>query len=199
MADRDPSSTLAKPPEWTPQLAAAWDQFYAYCFSIIHQSPGFRQLTEADREDCVQDVMMELVRRFGQEAPESVEGGLEGWIRVVSRNKAADILRRRYRKPEVAFDDGAGDALADDDPSPPGQGEAVALVWEALLALDHQVPVTSYLVFYMRNLEGWSIAETAELFGISPEQVRARCHRVRKKFDSILKARGPGTRSDRPG
>lgn len=195
MDDRDVTSTLARVSMGDPRLATAWDQFYAYCFVVINGCPRLRQLSAADREDCVQDVMMELVRRFGEDVPEAVEGGLEGWIRVVSRNKAADILRRRYRKPEVRFADGAGGGILDGDLDEGEldrqRGEAVSLVWEALLRLDHQVSVTSYLIFYLRTIEGWSIPETAELFGITPEQVRARCHRVRKKFDAILRACGP--------
>ena len=62
------------------------------------------------------------------------------------------------------------------------QGEYVSIVWEALLSLDAQVPVTSYLVFYLRTIEGWDIPEIGDLFQISAEKARARCHRVKKKF-----------------
>lgn len=194
MDERDATSTPAQPSAKAPRVASAWDQFYAWCFAVIQQSPAIRQLPDADREDVAQEIMVEIVRKFGEDAPETAPEGLEGWIRVVSRNKAADVLRRRYRKPEVGFDDGAGAALQqrEEDSTRDRQGEAVSLVWEALLRLDQTVPVTSYLVFYLRTIEGWSIQETAELFQISPEQVRARCHRVRKKFDAILKSPAPG-------
>lgn len=196
----DERKVAENPPRQHPGVASAWDQFYAYCFTIIHQSPAIRQLPANDREDCVQDVMIELVRKFGEDAPETEREGLEGWIRVVSRNKAADVLRRRYRKPEVTFDDGAGAAIPyGGEPDADRQGEAVSLVWEALLQLDQAVTVTSYLVFYLRTIEGWSIQETAELFQISPEQVRARCHRVRKKFDAILKSRASDVQETPPG
>ncbi|CAN5915009.1 hypothetical protein BH23PLA1_BH23PLA1_23970 [soil metagenome] len=198
MDEQETSSTIAKRPSDGPRLAGAWDQFYDHCFRIIHQCPGVRRLSGADREDCVQEVMMEIVRRFGDRQPEAIREELTGWIRVVSRNKAADIARRRIRKPEVAFDDGAGNGWLDLDgfaagegsDADPDAGEAVSLVWEALIALDQEVPVTSYLVFYLRSIENWSIPEIAELFQISPDQARARCHRVKKKFRSILKG-GP--------
>lgn len=186
----DERDALARTSITDPRVAVAWDHFYAYCFAIIQQSPAIRQLPANDREDCVQDVMIDLVRKFGEEAPETRPEGLEGWLRVVSRNKAADVLRRRYRKPEVTFDDGTGATIPHDGGAEADRhGEAVSLVWEALLELDQAVPVTSYLVFYLRTIEAWSIQETADLFQISPEQVRARCHRVRKKFDAILKSR----------
>lgn len=181
-------------PAENPRLSVVWDQFYAYCFTIINQCAGVRKLTSVDREDCIQEVMMEIVRRFGVWRPDEIREELTGWIRVLSRNKAADIVRNRYRKPEVFFDDGSGEKVLDTGPSRDHaevvEGEYVSIVWEALLSLDTQVPVTSYLIFYLRTLEGWDVPEIAELFQLSPEQTRARCHRVKKKFSTILKARG---------
>jgi RNA polymerase sigma factor (sigma-70 family) len=173
--------------------AGAWDRFYAHCFQIINQSPFVRRLSEADREDCVQDVMMEVVRKFGQRRPEDMPDHMSGWIRVVSRNKAVNITRKRIRKPEVAFDDGTGAGVVEParaetatlDPS-----DSISLLWEALVTLDEEVTMTSYVIFYLRTIEGWSIPDIAEVFKITPEQVRFRCHRVRKRFGSILKSKG---------
>jgi RNA polymerase sigma factor (sigma-70 family) len=188
-----PARSTSEAPGPGNTLSDAWDRFYAECFEVIRRSPSVRKLSQADRDDCVQDVMMELVRRFGTDQPEEPPEGMIRWVRAVSRNKAADIVRRKFRKPEVTFDDGSGGELPDlpdrlDDRSP-GPGETVSLVWEALVSLDQQVPVTSYLVFYLRTMEGWSIPEIAELFQITPEQARFRCHRVKKKFGALLRER----------
>jgi RNA polymerase sigma factor (sigma-70 family) len=168
--------------------AEAWEQFYAYCFEVVHQCPSVRRLSPSDREDCVQDVMMELVRKFGDGLPETARADHTGLIRTISRNKAADILRRRYRRPESPLEDGAGAGLPAQEGGP-DPGESVALVWEALLALDQEVPVTSYLVFYLRTIEGWEVGEIADLFGLSAERVRSRCHHVKTMFGEALKRR----------
>lgn len=187
----DPGAAGARP-EGDPRLIGVWDQFYAYCFAIINACPGVRRLPAADREDCVQDVMMEIVRRFGAPRPGSTPDHLDAWIRAVSRNKAADLVRRKTRKPEVSFDDGSGDHVldADDPDTDVSQPEYISLVWEALISLDQEVSATSYLVFYLRTIEEWDVPEIAALFQMSPEQARARCHRVKKKFESLLKTRG---------
>ena len=166
--------------------AEAWEQFYAYCFEVVHQCPSVRRLSRSDREDCVQDVLMELVRKFGDDLPEMIRAEHTGLIRALSRNKAADILRRRYRKPESSLGEDAGAGLPAHEAGP-GPGESVALVWEALLALDHKVPVTSYLVFYLRTIEGWDVQEIVDLFGLSADQVRSRCHHVKTLFGETLK------------
>lgn len=194
MGDRDSPSTIGKRLADGPRLASAWDLFYAHCSAIIAATPGVRKLSAVDREDCIQEVMLELVRKFGEQEPERGDPHLAGWIRITSRNKAVDIVRRRYRKPEVGFDDGAGEAIVDrgdlGDDADATRAEHVSLIWEALLSLDHKVPVTSYLIFYLHTIEGWKVPELAELFGITPEQVRFRCHRVKKKFGPILESKG---------
>ena len=190
----DSPSTVGKKLRDGEALATVWDQFYVHCSTIIQTCPGVRRLSDSDREDCVQDVMLEFVRRFGEQWPEATQEHMNGWIRLTSRNKAADIVRRRFRKPEVLFGDGTGEGIVDRELSG-GNPEAsraddVSLIWETLLSLDHKVSVTSYLIFYLRSIEGWEVAELAELFGIAPDQVRFRCHRVKKKFGTILEAKG---------
>lgn len=193
MHDQNPRSLINGTKVGDARVASAWDQFYAHCFKIIHECSGVRQLSATDREDCVQEVMMEIVRRFGERQAESPPDEVTGWIRVVSRNKAADIARRHHRRHEILFDDGTGAGVLDAALSAAkGQaetepGEYVSLVWEALLSLDHEVPVTSYLVFYLHTIEGWPYAEIAELFQISQEDARVRRHRVKNKFGEILK------------
>jgi DNA-directed RNA polymerase specialized sigma24 family protein len=68
-----------------------------------------------------------------------------------------------------------------------------------LISMDQKVSVTSYLVFYLRTIECWSIPEVADLFQLSHEQTRARLHRVKQKFGSILKTKGRGRGHARPG
>jgi RNA polymerase sigma factor (sigma-70 family) len=188
-ADDEPDAA-AHPTGNIATQARAWDHFYAYFIDIIGRSHAVRRLSGADREDCVQEVMTEVVRRFGHLDPETILQEHAGWIRVLSRNKAIDIVRRRFRKPEMRLEDGLGSTLPTagevETEAGASQSESISLVWEALLSLDQKVPVTSYLVFYLRTIEEWDVPEIAELFGMTQEQVRSRCHRVRKMFQAIL-------------
>ncbi len=178
-------------PSSESSLSENWDHFLGQCQRMIARSPELQRLSRNDREDCVQDVMVEVVRKFGSETPVSIQNKLMGWIRVVSRNKAVDIHRRRKRKPELLFDDGAGATLIDraflQNQQSEESSEAVSLVREALSHLDARVAPMTYLVFHLRHLEGWSITEISDLFQIRPERTRARCHRAKRKFEEILR------------
>jgi RNA polymerase sigma factor (sigma-70 family) len=199
MESRTPGDASSPDPR---VLGGTWDRFYEYCFAIINQCPGVRKLSSADREDCIQEVMVELVRRFGEGQPGENPEGLTGWIRVVTRNKAADIVRRHYRKPEVGFDDGSGEAVmapGEEVKAGLGLGDRVSLVWEALALLEEEVSMTSSIAFFLRTIEGWSVTDIAELMEMTPEQVRARLHRVRTRLDQILKSKGDrGVRPKKP-
>jgi RNA polymerase sigma factor (sigma-70 family) len=172
----------------------AWDRFYAHCFRIINQCPFVRRLDSTDREDCAQEVMMEVVRKLGERRPDVVDESLTGWIRVVSRNKAVNITRRKGRNREVLFDDGTGAGILD-RPAEASAGlpesDSLSLLWEALATLDEEVTMSSYVIFYLRTIENWAVPDIAKVFQITPEQTRFRCHRVRKRFASILKAKQP--------
>jgi RNA polymerase sigma factor (sigma-70 family) len=191
--DQECDSTIGKKPADREALASVWEHFYAHCYAIISDCPGVRRLSASDRDDCIQEVMLELVRKFGERHPDAEQENLSGWIRAISRNKAFDIVRRRYRKPETRFDDGSGERIldreADSADAEQARGEYVSLIWESLLSLDTKVPVTSYLIFYLQAIEGWKVAEIADLFQISADQVRARSHRVKKKFGGIVEAK----------
>jgi RNA polymerase sigma factor (sigma-70 family) len=179
----------------------AWDHFYNHCISIIQNCSSIRRLSEVDREDCMQEVMVEIVRRFGDGRAEAPQEDVKGLLLTLSRNKAADIVRRKYRKHEISFDDGAGASLAAGPRSRTDsidRSTAVSLVWEALTSLDLEVPMTSYLAFYLRTIEDWSIPEIAALLGLTPEQTRVRCHRVKKRFAEILAARDGSVLEPRP-
>ncbi len=187
----DEPERLDLPVEHSHRLEDVWDQFYAYCMAIISSCPHVRRLSAPDREDCVQDVMMVIVRRFDKAKLHERPAHFEAWLRLVTRNKAADVFRRKRRKPMDAFHDGSGETLLDpvNLDAKLSQPEYIALVWEALLTLDKEISATTYLVFYLRSIEGWDVTEIAELFQLSNEQTRARCHRAKKKFEEILRER----------
>ena len=143
---------------------------------------------QADAEEVVQDVFLSVFRKI-----DSFEGraGLWTWMYRVTTNAA--LIKRRGKRAEVevyledclpAFtEDGhrAGDRamlLADWSETPEEEllsRETRALVWRAIDPLpDHYK-----LVLLLRDLEGLSNEETAEVLGESIGSVKTRLHRAR--------------------
>jgi RNA polymerase sigma factor (sigma-70 family) len=188
VVDPEPSRDAAQ------AKAEAWNRFYEYCFEIVRRCPSVRKLSGSDQDDCLQDVMYEIVRKFGEHATEELPEpeNMTGWILTVSRNKAVDITRKHYRHPEVGFADGSGADLPADtsalEAAALNMGQSVSLVWDALLTLDQEVTMTSYLIFYLRTIECWPTQEIAQVFNLTPEKTKFRCHRVKKRFGEILKS-----------
>lgn len=143
-----------------------------------------------DAEDVLQETFIKALS-----ALPTFEGrsSLSTWLYRIAVNEALMLLRRR--KPETLLTDNDGD----EDES--GQSESAYLIdWcclpeeellsdEAQRFLDKaiaQLPENLRLVFWLRDVEGLSIKETAETLGLSETNVKTRLLRARLKLREIL-------------
>jgi RNA polymerase sigma-70 factor (ECF subfamily) len=128
-----------------------------------------------DGEDVVQDTLAKAIEALP-------EAGLlqnpESWLFRIAHNTALDALRRRKR--HAARD--SGDALAlIEDPS----ADAAARVettgsFAAFLAL----PAAQRAGVILMDVLGYSLAETADILGVTVASVKASLHRGRGKLQS---------------
>ncbi len=161
-----------KGPEWADVVARYADVVYTMAY----------RLTGDDEEarDLAQDVLLRLhkgLRRYR-------EGNFEGWLYRTTVNAFRDRLRKRKRLRE--------DALPEDLGSRAGSGpiveEAVQreelrrIVQRALVKL----PPEFREVVVLRDLEGRSYDEIAEILDIPAGTVRSRIHRGREALRQIL-------------
>lgn len=143
-----------------------------------------------DAEDVLQETFIKALS-----ALPTFEGrsSLSTWLYRIAVNEALMLLRRR--KPETLLTDNDGD----EDES--GESESAYLIdWcclpeeellsdEAQRFLDKaiaQLPENLRLVFWLRDVEGLSIKETAETLGLSETNVKTRLLRARLKLREIL-------------
>ncbi len=170
-----------------PELAAAWDHFYHLYTPWIRAWLGRFHLSEADREDCLQDVWSKVIT-----CPAVLRNGprrdrVWAWLMTVTRNQAIDALRRR-RRYSFPWDDGVLD-IADENPGPADAHDRIvaqAQVRSALTELSERSPTISFQVLHLRTIEGKSCAEVADRLGLTPEQVRSRLHRMMRRFRNLL-------------
>jgi RNA polymerase sigma-70 factor (ECF subfamily) len=154
-----------------------------------------------DAEETLQETFlsaMTALPRFEQRAK------LSTWLYRIASN--ACLMRRRAaaNHPEVALVE-AGDAPAvdssDDEAGPltspryfvdwSGLPEAMLLdteLREVLEAAIAGLPPDLRIVLIWRDLEGLSTAETADVVGISPANVKVRLHRARLQLRTALAA-----------
>jgi RNA polymerase sigma factor (sigma-70 family) len=108
---------------------------------------------------------------------------------TLARNKAVDSIRRRNRHASKPLED--NEAIARRDPSldPAAEYErrrTLAQVQRILLELSGKVSRTSYQVLYLRWIEDRPTSEVAAALELTPEQVRFRVHRMKRKFRDML-------------
>ena len=140
-------------------ITAAAEDYGNMLYRICLVSLG----NSADAEDAVQDTFLKYI----QKAPAFENGEHEkAWLIRVAVNTCRDIIRRR--RPQIDIDTVQQSAPA------PESGEVMA----ALMTL----PEKFRTVLVLHCVEGYSVAETAKITGISPSAVKMRLQKARRLF-----------------
>ena len=151
-------------------------------------SLALRMMEEpAEAEEILQETFFQAVRHIGSFRGQSKIGT---WLYRIATNQALMRLRRK-RLPSISLDvsderDIAALIPASDWSSRPESDllnhEARAEMRKAILAL----PDSLRVVFVLRDLEGLSTAETAEVLNLSTSAVKSRLLRARLKLRDEL-------------
>jgi RNA polymerase sigma-70 factor (ECF subfamily) len=161
-------------------------RLYRVARGIVHD--------EAEAEDVLQDA---YVRAFAALRKFRGESRLGTWLTRIVVNEAVSRLRQRRPSEELETLDRVverGDAhviifpgvLASPNP------EAVAAQAQVRRLLEDaidELPEAFRLVFVMRDVEEFSIEETAATLAIRPETVKTRLHRARRLLRKNLDSR----------
>jgi RNA polymerase sigma-70 factor (ECF subfamily) len=142
--------------------------------------------TIGDREeaaDAIQDALLSAHRSAARFRGDSA---VTTWLHRIVVNACLDRLRRRQAHPTVPLPDGsrAEDGLATGpEPAAPIQDHDTALVVrEALAALPHDQRAALVLV----DVQGYAVAEAAEILGVAEGTVKSRCARGRARLAVAL-------------
>jgi RNA polymerase sigma-70 factor (ECF subfamily) len=166
----------------TPEDAPDWADIVARYADVVY-TMAYR-LTGDDEEarDLAQDVLIRLHKGLARYR----QGNFEGWLYRTTVNAFRDRLRKRKRLRE--------DVLAEHEP--PGmrtgriveeavqQQELFEVVQRSLVKL----PPEYREAVVLRDLEGRSYEEIAEILEIPPGTVRSRIHRGREALRQLLES-----------
>jgi RNA polymerase sigma-70 factor (ECF subfamily) len=142
--------------------------------------------TLADREeaaDALQDALLSAHRaaaRFRGDA------AVTTWLHRIVINACLDRIRRRRAQPTVPLpDQRSGDEFGGwrAEPAAPMVDHDTVLVVRAALT---QLPVEQRTAIVLVDLEGYPVAEVAQLLGVAEGTVKSRCARGRARLALLL-------------
>lgn len=167
-------------------------RFQGRVFGLARRITGQQQ----DAEDVVQQTFLSVIEHIADFREES---SVASWVLRIAANHALKILRKRRGLPTVPLAPSTEDDSYATVPHPDyiaqwrdnpedlaQQAEAKEILEKSLTELDEK----HRLVFVLRDIEGLSIKETADLLGISEANVKVRLLRarlfLREKLTRIL-------------
>src|SRR5438128_5989877 len=169
---------------------AAYDELVrVYSTSIYHVA--YRMLGDgADASDVVQDIFLKIFRNIGGFKGEAA---LKTWIFKIAFSEILNRLRwwkRRYRFATLSLDEQPngnvpGGGVADAGPTPEEVLQAKErenAIQQALRRLSHE----HRSIIVLRDIEGFSYTEIADVFGISIGTVKSRLARARADLKKSL-------------
>jgi RNA polymerase sigma-70 factor (ECF subfamily) len=143
--------------------------------------------TLADTEeaaDALQDAMISAFRRAGDFRGESA---VTTWLHRIVVNACLDRLRRKASRPATSgMDERALDALAHGADGParrahPDHAADTDTSLDVLAAL-RTLPDEQRAALVLIDMLGYSVADAAEVLGVSPGTVKSRCSRGRARL-----------------
>jgi len=163
---------------------------------ITHHSARFRRIAlghlsnVADAEDAVQDALLSAlthVHQFKGQAKMST------WLTTIVINSARMKLRRRLTWVHLALDetdvqqDLPLESTVSDTRRGPEEAYREREIAETLARATSRLSPTLRTTFQLRDIEGLSIRETAELLGVPTGTVKARLARARVRLREVMR------------
>ncbi len=145
-----------------------------------------------NREDA-RDITQEVfVKAYHKLDTFRLESSFYTWIYRIGMNAAIDFIRKRKRRATTGFDEGiaardqdGGIAEVHHSESPSRALERKRLYARIMTALE-QLPAEQKQVILLRELEGLSYKEIAEVMDIPEGTVMSRLYYARKKMQKLL-------------
>jgi RNA polymerase sigma-70 factor (ECF subfamily) len=176
---------------------------FSRCLPLLHRT-AYRYLgNEADAEDAVQDALLSAYKHLEQFRGQAQ---MSTWLVAIVSNCARMQLRRRPRQFHVSLHDQIGDEegytvserLVHFGPSPEEEYRKAEL-HERLLQFAEELSPPLRRAFQLRDLDGFSTSEAAQILGVVDGTVKAQVARARAKLTRLVRrALGAKPRSSAP-
>jgi RNA polymerase sigma-70 factor (ECF subfamily) len=144
----------------------------------------------ADAEDAVQDALLSAYTHLDQFKGQSK---MSTWLTTIVTNSALTQLRRRPRQIHTPLDEQLGEEpgycvselLADRRPSP--EDDCIKSdLYGHLMRFVEELPPASRYAFQLRDLDGLTTSEVAQILGVANVTVKAHVSRARAKLRRLI-------------
>lgn len=135
--------------------------------------------TLSDREDAADALQEALLSAYRSADRFRGDSAVTTWLHRIVVNACLDRARRRQARPTVALPE--ADAVR--DPSTAEPDADTAMVVQSALA---QLPAEQRVPLVLLDMQGYSVAEIADLLGIAEGTVKSRCARGRARLAVLL-------------
>jgi RNA polymerase sigma-70 factor (ECF subfamily) len=139
----------------------------------LHRLARLTSRHPEDADDALQDAMLSAHRCAGSFRHDAA---VSSWLYRIVVNACLDRLRRNKTHPTTTLDDVY--PIADQT----AQVDTAIVVQRALMLL----PVEQRAAVVAVDMQGYSIADTAEMLGVAEGTVKSRCARARARLAVIL-------------
>ena len=154
------------------------DPLYGYALTLTG--------TETEAVDLVQETYLRAVRAFGGLAPNS---NLKGWLFVILRNAWLNQLRHDRSGPrfvELEAEEANSSGWRDNRATDPYVLYLRKLEREEIIGAIKRLPALHREIVVLRDIEGFSYQEIAEVLDCPAGTVMSRLGRAREKLRKIL-------------
>lgn len=136
-----------------------------------------------DAQDIAQNVFIRLYRYLPKFDPKRT---FFTWLYQMTVNASYDFLRRNKRLQTVEIDDAEIENVTS------GLDSAVRLeLTDKLGQLLHALPLDQKTTFILRDVEGLSVKETAEILQQPAGTIKSHLHHARKKLKGMIQQKYP--------
>jgi RNA polymerase sigma-70 factor (ECF subfamily) len=149
--------------------------------------------TLGDREDAADALQDALVSAFRGASGFRGGAAVTTWLHRIVVNSCIDLVRRRTARPAVSLPDNIADRAAARDSV--ADRETSLTVTAALRSLPTEQSAALVLV----DVEGFSVAEAAEILDVATGTVKSRCARGRARLAVLLHDLGPAAEGNATG
>ena len=173
----------------TKRETDAWNRLVRiYSPLVYHWAIKESHLSPEDAADIVQAVFVAVSRGLEGFRHDQPGGTFRGWLRVITRNKIRDLVRRRQR--DVAPVGGSTfheriQELPEVDEELPAS-ERVLILREVLQLIQADFKPTTWSIFERSVLKEHSTADIASDLGMTEFAVRQACYRVRRRLKAEM-------------